>query len=39
MVAELEQATSHVHLAGWHFTPHFALTRDEDPPVLRNLLA
>src|SRR5579872_6153243 len=36
IVAELEAARSHIHLAGWHFTPHFALTRDRDPPVLRN---
>jgi len=39
MVAELEKATSHVHIAGWHFTPHFAMTRDGNQPVLRNLLA
>ena len=23
--------TSHVHVAGWHFSPDFALTRDDDP--------
>ena len=35
---ELERATSHVHIAGWYFTPEFALRRDGDPLVLRNLL-
>jgi phosphatidylserine/phosphatidylglycerophosphate/cardiolipin synthase-like enzyme len=39
MVAELEQARSHVHLAGWYFSPEFALTRSPRPTVLRNLLA
>src|SRR3954470_21505382 len=29
----------HVHIAGWSITPHFALTRDEPPVVLRELLA
>src|SRR6266516_2912074 len=35
----LEQARSHVHIAGWHFSPDFALDRDGEPTVLRNLLA
>jgi phosphatidylserine/phosphatidylglycerophosphate/cardiolipin synthase-like enzyme len=35
---ELESATSHVHVAGWHFSPDFALTRDDEPRILRNLL-
>ncbi|HEY4976132.1 MAG TPA: phospholipase D family protein [Gaiellaceae bacterium] len=39
MVAELERAESHVHIAGWYFTPGFALTRDAEPTILRNLLA
>ena len=39
MVAELERARSHVHLAGWYFSPEFALTRGPRPTVLRNLLA
>jgi phosphatidylserine/phosphatidylglycerophosphate/cardiolipin synthase-like enzyme len=39
IAAELEKAASHVHLAGWHFSPDFALTRDEEPTILRNLLA
>ena len=39
MVAELERAESHVHIAGWYFTPDFALTRDAEPAILRDLLA
>jgi hypothetical protein len=33
------QAESHIHLAGWYFTPSFALVRDRDPLVLRDLLS
>jgi phosphatidylserine/phosphatidylglycerophosphate/cardiolipin synthase-like enzyme len=37
---ELEGAASHVHIAGWYFSPDFALTRPEEQPViLRNVLA
>jgi phosphatidylserine/phosphatidylglycerophosphate/cardiolipin synthase-like enzyme len=36
---ELRHARSHVHLTGWHFSPDFALERDDEPVVLRNLLA
>src|SRR3954465_6712636 len=32
-------ARRHVHIAGWSITPHFALTRDEPPVILRELLA
>jgi phosphatidylserine/phosphatidylglycerophosphate/cardiolipin synthase-like enzyme len=32
-------AESHVHLAGWHFSPDFALQTGDDPRILRNLLA
>ena len=32
-------ARRHVHIAGWSITPHFAVTRDEPPVVLRELLA
>jgi phosphatidylserine/phosphatidylglycerophosphate/cardiolipin synthase-like enzyme len=39
IAAELEKAASHVHIAGWFFSPEFALTRDEEPTILRNLLA
>jgi phosphatidylserine/phosphatidylglycerophosphate/cardiolipin synthase-like enzyme len=35
---ELRQARSHIHLAGWHLEPEFALTRGEAPTILRNLL-
>ncbi len=34
----LRSAASHVHLAGWHFSPDFALERDGEPLVLRNFL-
>ena len=36
---ELKRGRSHVHLAGWHFEPDFALTRGDEPVVLRDLLA
>jgi phosphatidylserine/phosphatidylglycerophosphate/cardiolipin synthase-like enzyme len=36
---ELSHALSHVHLTGWYFSPDFALERDGEPVVLRNLLA
>jgi len=39
MMAEIAGAKSHVHIAGWYFTPHFALTRDGEPAILRHLLA
>jgi phosphatidylserine/phosphatidylglycerophosphate/cardiolipin synthase-like enzyme len=39
MAAALQEARSHVHLAGWHFSPEFALVRNGEPVVLRNLLA
>jgi len=37
----IEQARSHVHVAGWHVTPSFAMERDGDRPMttLRELLA
>jgi phosphatidylserine/phosphatidylglycerophosphate/cardiolipin synthase-like enzyme len=34
----LEAAESHIHIAGWHVTPDFRLTRD-GAPTLRELLA
>jgi phosphatidylserine/phosphatidylglycerophosphate/cardiolipin synthase-like enzyme len=34
----LGQARSHVHIAGWHITPDFGLTRDEGASRLRDLL-
>jgi phosphatidylserine/phosphatidylglycerophosphate/cardiolipin synthase-like enzyme len=39
IAAELKQARSHVHLAGWYFSPDFALVREGKVEVLRNLLA
>ncbi|HEY5059073.1 MAG TPA: phospholipase D family protein [Gaiellaceae bacterium] len=36
---ELRRARSHVHLTGWSFTPGFALVRDGERVILRNLLA
>jgi phosphatidylserine/phosphatidylglycerophosphate/cardiolipin synthase-like enzyme len=36
---ELRGARSHVHLSGWHFSPEFALRRDGEQVVLRDLLA
>jgi phosphatidylserine/phosphatidylglycerophosphate/cardiolipin synthase-like enzyme len=34
----LSGARSHVHIAGWHITPDFALTRGGQAPRLRDLL-
>jgi phosphatidylserine/phosphatidylglycerophosphate/cardiolipin synthase-like enzyme len=34
----LAGARSHVHIAGWHITPDFGLTRDERASRLRDLL-
>jgi phosphatidylserine/phosphatidylglycerophosphate/cardiolipin synthase-like enzyme len=39
IAAELADARSHVHLAGWHFSPRFALVRSQEEVVLRDLLA
>ena len=36
---EISGARSHVWLAGWQFAPSFALRRDGQPAILRNLLA
>lgn len=35
----LAAARDHVHLAGWHLSPDFRLTRDGATPPLRDLLA
>lgn len=37
IAAAVESATSHVHITGWHTSPHFRLT--PDGPPLRDLLA
>src|ERR1700674_2211340 len=34
----LAGARSHVHIAGWHVTPDFGLTRDDQARRLRDLL-
>jgi phosphatidylserine/phosphatidylglycerophosphate/cardiolipin synthase-like enzyme len=34
----LGHARSHVHIAGWHISPDFGLTRDKDAVRLRDLL-
>ena len=34
----LTSARSHVHIAGWHITPDFGLTRDDQASRLRDLL-
>ena len=39
MADAIRGATSHVHVAGFCFTPGFALERNDPPVVLRNLLA
>jgi phosphatidylserine/phosphatidylglycerophosphate/cardiolipin synthase-like enzyme len=39
IVEAIRGARRHVHIAGWCVTPHFALTGDEPPVVLRELLA
>jgi phosphatidylserine/phosphatidylglycerophosphate/cardiolipin synthase-like enzyme len=39
IASELAAARSHVHITGWFFSPDFALSRGEQPVVLRHLLA
>ena len=39
MAMGIAGARSHVHITGWHGTPTFAMTRDERPIVLKELLA
>ena len=36
---ELSAAQSYVHLAGWFFSPELQLSREEEPVIVRNLLA
>ncbi len=38
VAAALAGARSHVHIAGWHITPDFGLTRDDEACHLRDLL-
>ncbi len=39
IASELERAESHVHIAGWFLSPHFALTRGAEQTIVRNALA
>ena len=39
MAAEIAAATSHVHITGWFLSPELALSREEEPLVVRVLLA
>ena len=39
MAVGIAEARSHVHITGWHGTPTLAMTRDERPIVLKELLA
>jgi phosphatidylserine/phosphatidylglycerophosphate/cardiolipin synthase-like enzyme len=39
MAVGIAEARSHVHVTGWHITPTFAMTRGEQPIVLKELLA
>jgi len=39
MADGISKARSHVNLTGWHITPTFAMTRGEQPIVLKELLA
>ena len=39
IAAELARAESFVHLAGWFFSPELHLSRDDEPMIVRNLLA
>jgi phosphatidylserine/phosphatidylglycerophosphate/cardiolipin synthase-like enzyme len=39
IAAEIARAESYVHLTGWFFSPELHLSREEEPVVVRNLLA
>lgn len=39
IAAELARAESYVHLTGWFFSPELQLSREDEPIVVRNLLA
>jgi phosphatidylserine/phosphatidylglycerophosphate/cardiolipin synthase-like enzyme len=39
IAAELARAESYVHLLGWFFSPELHLSRDDEPIIVRNLLA
>ena len=39
MARDMGEATSHVHLTGWFLSPELQLSREEEPLVVRTLLA
>jgi phosphatidylserine/phosphatidylglycerophosphate/cardiolipin synthase-like enzyme len=39
MAAAMQEARSHIHIAGWHISPGFALTRGPQKIVLHDVLA
>ncbi|HKX47983.1 MAG TPA: phospholipase D family protein [Gaiellaceae bacterium] len=39
IAAEMARAESYVHLTGWFFSPELHLSREQEPVVMRNLLA
>jgi len=39
MAAAIQAVRRHVHIAGWHSSPEFRLTREPGAPTLRDLLA
>jgi len=39
MARDMWEATSHVHLTGWYLSPELQLSREEEPLVVRTLLA
>jgi phosphatidylserine/phosphatidylglycerophosphate/cardiolipin synthase-like enzyme len=39
IAAEIAKAESSVHLTGWFFSPELQLSREDEPVVVRNLLA
>src|SRR3954447_5622841 len=39
MAADMASATSHLHLTGWFLSPELQLSREEEPLVVRTLLA
>ncbi|WP_191244497.1 phospholipase D-like domain-containing protein [Amycolatopsis deserti] len=39
IASAIRSAKSHVHIANWHASPDFRLTREPDAPTLRDLLA
>lgn len=36
---ELSRAQSYLHIAGWFFSPELQMSREDEPVIVRNLLA